>query len=157
MADNLTCSRALRVLGQILESRGVDLFEIRSQGEKFTLQYGDPNPPHMAIIDLSYSAADLRSLDLQARTKRQESFRFVDFNGVAEMLRALGRRVESQEGRLLRISNCGAPSSEDAILLEYQTADGRKWVEELNPAALSDDAVRMHKDRSRIRRERSDR
>lgn len=156
MAEKLTCSRALRVLGQILETRGVDLFEIRSQGETFALQFGDPSPPHLAVIDLNFSAVDLRSLDLQARTKRQASFTFVNFSGIAEILRALGRRVESKEGRLLRICNYESPSTDDTIRLEYQTGDGRRCVEELSPAALADDATRMYRDRSRMRRERFD-
>lgn len=153
MAVNFTYSRALRVLGQILESNGVDLFEIRSRDDGFYLLWGDPMPPHLAVLEMSYSTADLRSLDLRARSKRQTSFGFVECSGLAETLRALGSHVERKEGRLLRICNCESPPYKDSIQLEYEGRDGRRYVEELTPAVLSNNSIRMHEDRERIRRE----
>jgi hypothetical protein len=153
MAANLTCSGSLRVLGQTLEQMGVDSFEIRSNDDKFYLQCGDPAPPHLAIIDFSYSSVDIRSFDSEARTKRQESFKFVDFNGLAEILRAVGRHIESKDGRLLRVCNCEAPLGQDSVKLEYETGDGRTYVEELLTATMSDYAMRMYKDRARIQQE----
>jgi hypothetical protein len=131
MAANFTCSRSLRVLGQTLETMGVDSFEIRCNADHFYLQCGDPAPPHLAITDFSYSPANIRSLDSEARKKRQESFKFVDFNGLAEILRTVGRHIESKDGRLLRVCNC----------------------EELLTTTISDYAMRMYKDRARIQQE----
>ena len=153
MAANFTCSRSLRVLGQTLEKMGVDLFEIRNRDDNFYLQCGDPAPPHLAIIDFSYSSSDIRSFDIQARAKRQESFKFVDFNGLAEILRAVGRHIESKDARLLRVCNCEAPLGQDSIKLEYETRNGRTYVEELLTATISDYAMRMYKDRARIQQE----
>lgn len=153
MAANFTCSRSLRVLGQTLENMGVDFFEIRSSDDEFYLQCGDPAPPHLAIIDIRYSSANIRSFDFEARAKRQESFKFVNFNGLAEILRAVGRHVESKEGKLLRVCNCEAAPGQDSIKLEYATRDGRTYVEEHLTATMSDYAMRMYKDRARIQQE----
>jgi hypothetical protein len=153
MAINFTCSRSLRVLGQTLEKMGIDSFEIRSRDDNFYLQCGDPAPPHLAIIDFSYSSANIRSFDFDARAERQESFKFVNFNGLAEILRAVGRHIESKEGRLLRVCNCEAPLGQDSIKLEYETQNGQTYVEELLTATMSDYAMRMYKDRARIQQE----
>jgi hypothetical protein len=153
MAVNFTCSHSLRVLGQTLEKIGVDLFEIRCRDGNFYLQCGDPAPPHLAIIDFSYSSADIRSFDFEARAKRQESFKFVNFNGLAEILRAVGRHIESKDGRLLRVCNYESPPGQDSIKLEYETRDGRTYVEELLTATMSDYAMRMYKDRARIQQD----
>jgi hypothetical protein len=155
MATNFTCSRALRVLGQTLEAMGVDLFEISSHEDSFYLQCGDPTPPHLRIVDLSYSKAELYSLDSEARTQRQAAFKTVDFNGLAELFRTLGRLVDSKDATLLRICNCESHLGQDTIKLEYETADGQKYVEELIPAELSDAAMRMYKDRGRSHQEHS--
>jgi hypothetical protein len=153
MAANFTCSRSLRVLGQTLETMGVDSFEIRCNADHFYLQCGDPAPPHLAITDFSYSPANIRSLDSEARKKRQESCKCVDFNGLAEILRAVGRHIESKDGRLLRVCNCEAPLGQDSVKLEYETRDGRTHVEELLTTTISDYAMRMYKDRARIQQE----
>jgi hypothetical protein len=157
MAENFTCSHSLRVLGQALDKIGADVFEIRSRNDHFYLQCGDPTPPHLAIMDFSYTSADIRALDIQARAERQESFKFVDFSGLAEILRAVGRHIESAEGRLLRVCNFDAASGQDCIRVEYQTRDGRTYVEELSTAIISDYAMRMYKDRARIQQDHAHR
>jgi hypothetical protein len=96
---------------------------------------------------------DIRSFDSEARTKRQESFKFVDFNGLAEILRAVGRHIESKDGRLLRVCNCEPSLGQDSVKLEYETSDRRTYVEELLTATMSDYAMRMYKDRARIQQE----
>jgi len=153
MAMIFTTSRALRVLGQTLEQMGVEVFDIRSGDDYFFLQYGDPAPPHLEILETTISHSELRSSEYRARAERQKDFNFVDFSGLAEILRAAGRYVENKDGRLLRVCNCESVSEQDAINLEYATRDGRTYVEEFSPSTMSDYAMRMYKERSRIQQE----
>jgi hypothetical protein len=153
MATTFTASRALRVLGQALEKMGVEVFDIRSSDDYFYVQYGDPAPPHLEILETTFSQSDLRSLEYRARADRQKFFNFVDFNGLAEILRAAGRYVESKDGQLLRVCNCESVSELDAVNLEYATRDSRTWVEEFSQSTMSDYAMRMYKERSRIQQE----
>ena len=153
MATTFTTSRALRLLGQALERMGVEVFDIRSSDEYFYLQYGDPAPPHLEILEMTFSQADLRSSEYRVRAERQKSFNFVDFNGLAEILRAAGRYVESKDGRLLRVCNCESVCELDAIKLEYATRDGRTYAEEFSQSTMSEYAMRMYKERSSIQQE----
>jgi hypothetical protein len=129
---------------------GIDVFELSTREETFYLQCGEPSPPHLGIIDLQYSPGDVRSFDLQGQAKRESAFKFVDFNGLPEILRAVGRHVDSKEGRLRRIYNCESIPEQPSITVEYETGDGRVYVDEQVVARLSDLAMKMYKDRSRI-------
>ena len=150
MASKYPYSRALRTVGQALEKRRIDLFDLRWFQNKYFLQCGDPTPPHLSLVELRYTVADLQDLDLDARDHRAHSFKPVNFEGLPEILRALGRRVEEKDGQLSRICNSESSGTYSLIQLEYQTRDGQRQVEELRTAAVCDYAMRMHKERTRI-------
>jgi len=142
-------ARVLRALGQALEKRGIDLFDLRCNQNDFYLQCGDPTPPYLSLVELRYSLGDLNDLDLDARAHRGGSFNFVNFEGLSEILRAVGRRLEEKDGQLVRICNSEPSAPHSSIQLEYQTRDGRKHVEDLHMAALGEHAMRMYKERMR--------
>jgi hypothetical protein len=142
-------SRALRTLGQTLEERGIDFFDLRCDQSDFFLQCGDPAPPYLSLIELYYSLGDLDDLDLDARARRGNQLHLVNFQGLPEILRAVGRHLEEREGRLLRICNSDASIPDSYIQLEYQTRDGRTHKEDLFVRSLADDALRMYRERSR--------
>jgi hypothetical protein len=150
MASKHPYSRALRTVGQALEKRRIDLFDLRCFQNEYFLQCGDPTPPHLSLVELRYTVADLQDLDLDARDHRADSLKLVNFEGLPEILRALGRRVEEKDGQLSRICNSEATDAYSSIQLEYQTRDGQRQVEELRTAAVCDYAMRMHKERTRI-------
>lgn len=155
MAPRHAYSRMLRTVGQALEKRHIDLFDLRCYQNEFFLQCGDPTPPHLSVVELRYTLADLDDLDLDARDNRAGSFKLVDFEGLPEILRALGRRVEESGGQLLRICNSESTSSDGLIQLEYQTRDGERHMEELHMASVEDYAMRMYKERTRMSDPRS--
>jgi hypothetical protein len=157
MASRHVYSRILRTIGQALEKRHIDLFDLRCYRDEYLLQCGDPTPPHLSLVELRYTLADLDHLDLDARDNRASSFKLVNFEGLPEILRALGRRVEERDGRLLRISNSESSSSDGVIQLEYQTRDGERHMEELHMASVEDYAIRMYKERTRMSDLRSSR
>ena len=149
MATRHGYARVLRTLGQALEKRGIDLFDLRCNQNDFYLQCGDPTPPYLSLVELRYSLGDLNDLDLDARVHRGGSFKFVNFEGLPEILRALGHRVEDKDGQLMRICNSDPVARDNSIQLEYQTRDGRKHVEDLHTASLEDYAMHMYKERLR--------
>ena len=150
-------SRVLRTVGQALEKRQIDLFDLRCSQDEYFLQCGDPTPPHLSLVELRYTLADLDDLDLDARDNRVGSFKLVNFEGLPEILRALGHRVEESGGHLLRICNSESTNPYSLIQLEYQTRDGERRVEELHTATIGDCAMRMYKERTRMSESRSSR
>jgi len=133
----------------MLDKQRIDLFELKCFGEEFYLQCGDPLPPHLNLIELRYSVAEIRALDSAAKAKRRESFKLVNFEGLPEILRALGRRVDDSHARLLRVSNSDSAIPFDSIKVEYQTRDGQRHAEAFLAGAIGDQALRMYKERSR--------
>src|SRR5262245_3733767 len=147
MASRHDHSKSLRTIGQELVKRGIDLFELRCLRTEYYLQCGDPAPPYVGLIELSFTDDDVVSLELAAMGQRGSAFKFVDFEGLPEILRAAGRYVDNKDGMLMRISN--TESSSDTLRLEYETRDRRNHVEEVPLAELVETARRMYKERSR--------
>jgi len=150
MASKYKYSRILRTVGQALEKHHIDLFDLRCNQDEYFLQCGDPTPPHLSLVELRYTLAHLTDLDLTARESRAAaSFKLVNFEGLPEILRALGRRVEEKDGQLLRICNAESSAPYSLIYLEYQSRDGKRSVEELHTGAVGDYAMRMYMERTR--------
>jgi len=145
MATRYTYAKALRTIGQELETRGIDLFELRCRRADYTIEYSDPKPPHTRLLDISLSADEIRSLDLDAARQRGGSFKLVTFDHLPEILRALGRYVESKDGDILRISTSASTPARDAMRLQYEGRDGRIQAEELTTSAIADIAMRMYR------------
>ena len=151
MATRYSESRALRTIGQELNRRGIDLFELRCLRKEYYLQCGDPNPPYTGFLEITFSDDEIDSLDTAAASGRGNGVTFVDFEALPEVLRAIGRYVENKEGTLLRISSSVAASEQEMMGLEYDGRDGRVHVEQLPVSALAEIAMRMYKERSRAK------
>ena len=149
MASRHDHSKALRAIGQELVKRGIDLFELRCLRAEYYLQCGDPTPPYVGLIELSFSDDDVISLELAAASQRGGAFKFVEFEALPEILRAAGRYVDNKDGLLLRVSNTDSSFDNDTMRLEYESRDGRSHVEEVSLSELSETARRMYKERSR--------
>ena len=145
MATRYTHSKALRTIGQELEKRGIDLFELSCRRADYTIEYSDPKPPHTRLLGISLSADEIRSLELDAARQRSGSFKLVNFERLPEILRALGRYVESKDGEILKISTSASTPARDAMRLEYEERDGRIQAEELTTSAITDIAMRMYR------------
>ncbi len=149
MASRDEFSKALRVIGQILETQGIDLFDLKCSGEQFYLQCGDPVPPHLSLVEIRYSTDQINALDQAARRNRQRSIPFVNFDGLPEILRAIGRRFDVSNGRLLSVSNSESSTPFESIKIEYQIRGGIRHSEEFFTGTLREQAMRMYKERSR--------
>ncbi len=148
MVARYPLSNSLRVIGQVLEQRRLDLFDLEYSDTKVFVQCGGPTPPYLDLVELSYSLAEIKDLDAQARASRSASHTLVSFDSLPEIFRAIGRRIDDQDGQLLRVCNSVFPSSQDSITIEYRTRDKRRHVEELFVVAVRDHAMRMYKKRA---------
>src|SRR5262245_52255570 len=155
MATRYDHSKALRAIGQELVRRGIDLFELRRLRDKYYIQCGDPKPPYVGLIELNYSDDDVVSLNRRATALRVSIFKLVKFESLPEILRTLGRYVESKNGELMRISNSDSVPDADTIKVEYETRDGRTHVEELAIPVIAEVGMRMYKERGRNGSERA--
>ena len=149
MARRHDHSNSLRVIGQELVKRGIDLFELRCLRTEYYLQCGDPTPPYVGLIELSFTDNDINSLELAAASQRGGAFKFVQFEGLPEILRAAGRYIENKEGMLLRISNTESADEGDTLRVEYEDRDRRSHVEDVSLTELAETARRMYKERGR--------
>ena len=148
-------SKALRTIGQELEKRGIDIFELRYDGENYTLQCADPTPPYLGLIDIRYSRNELKSLSQAAAARRSSGFKLVDFDSLGEILRALGRHVENNDAELRAISTLDSGGDSNKFRLEYEIRGGRVHVEELYEASIAAQAEHMYHERARIVGERA--
>ena len=142
-------SSSLRVVGEVLQQRGLDLFDLQCSDEEFFLRCGDPRPPYLDLVEFSYSLAEVEKMDAQARAARGASFKPVNFESLPEVFRAIGRRIDDRDGQLLRVYNSDLPVFPDSVTVEYHTRDRRRQVEKFFLASMSEHALRMYKTRAR--------
>jgi hypothetical protein len=139
---------ALRCIGQALESRNIDIFELIADADKFVVQCGDPNPPYTGILKLHYSVDRVTMLDREGQAKRRQAKSEFRFDSLPEILRAAGKYVDTKRAQLRRLNNCCASAGE--LELEYQTRAGEMQSEILIMGLIREIAVNMYKRRSRI-------
>ena len=149
MPSRFGFSNALRVVGQVLEERGIDLFDLRCSNDVYSFQCGGTVPPYLDLIKFDYSLSEIKILDIKAKAARGQAFRLVNFESLAEIFRAIGRRLDDRAGQLLRAHTADHGYLNDLITVEYQTRDRRRHTEEFLMAAAGDDAMKMYKERSR--------
>lgn len=141
-------SNALRCIGQALEKKQIEVFELKLKDGFFRLQCGDPEPPYLKLIELNYSFDDLLVLERKARAERGGSSERSSFDSLAELLRALGRHVDKQRAWLLRICNAEL-STTNMFKLEYMTRNRDVKSQEIGPDFLYEHCVRMYKERDK--------
>jgi len=140
---------ALRCIGQAMQSRNVDVFELIADADGFIVQCGDPNPPHTGFFKLQFSLDSIKILDRQDQAQRRRTKSELRFDSLPEILRAIGKCVDSKRAQLRRLNNCCSSEAGD-IELEYQTRAGGLQSETLVMSLIRETAVDMYKRRSRI-------
>ena len=121
-------SKSLRVIGQVLQQRGLDFFDLKYADDEFILQCGGAKPPYLDLVEFSCSRGEVERLD--------------------EVFRAIGRRIDDRNGQLLRVCNSDLPILPDSITVEYQTRDRQRHIEKFFLASVSEDALHMYKTRA---------
>ena len=140
---------ALRCIGQALQRRQIDVFELASDSEKFRVQCGDPNPPFEGLLELWFSTDDIKILDREGMARRGQSNREIRFGSVPEILRAVGGYVDNKRVHLRRVNN-SCLSDSPSIDIEYETRDGEIRSENLSMSFVRESSVRMYKRRTQL-------
>ena len=138
---------ALRCIGQSLESRNIDVFELIVTDDEFVVQCPDPDPPYTKLLKLHYSLDIITILDREGQVKRRRVKSEFRFDSLPEILRAAGKYLDSKRAQLRQLNNC---VSEGEIELEYQIRSRGMQSERLNLSLIRKIAVNMYKQRSRI-------
>ena len=63
-------ANALRCIGQELESRDSEVFEVKSYANEFRVQAGDPHSPYTGLININLSAEQIEVLERRSQTSR---------------------------------------------------------------------------------------
>lgn len=137
---------AFRCIGQELQRRNIEVFELKSQADVFSLQCGDPDPPYTGLKEIRFSKETIQVIDREGRRRRGQSTGEIRFDSIPEMLRAVGQYIDAKRGHLRRISNSGFPS-DAAFELEYQTG-GQLQTETLTASFIREASVRMYQRRT---------
>ncbi len=97
-------SYALRCIGQNLEGLELKALEVKTQGEKFTVQGWSKNTPNTMDLVRQYAPDDIKKLDEQGRTKRKSPSMPSNLLSLPQVLRFCGNYVDRLRGRLTRVS-----------------------------------------------------
>ena len=136
-------ANSLRCIAQHLQTYGVDIFQLSTDRDVFLVEYLDPQPPYLKILNSELSAAQIEILSRHGESKRRYSKSEFRFDSFPEILRAAGRYVDTKRAELRRIKNCSAESGQ--VELEYQTRAGELRSEILDTSVLRDRRLDVQK------------
>ena len=144
----------LRVIGQALEAKGIDVFELKSEGDRYIVK-GNTRKVSSLIGKIrdwrerihgeslagsnSYSHLDIERLERAGRSKRRNPDRLPDFYSVSNTLRTVGSYLDAKQGELLEIQK--RPLS---VTLLYQDKDGHPEFEERSIASFYNLFLALH-------------
>ena len=149
----------LRVIGQALETKRINVFKLKSDGDRYVVHGTPEKDPslraklrdwrerirgHPPASSLSYSMPDIDRLEREARSKRAKADRLPDFYSLSNTLRTLGSYLDSKGADLLEIHK--RPLT---VTILYQDKDGHPGVEERSIASFYNLFVNLHGQRVR--------
>jgi len=139
---------SLRCVGQVLESRSIEIFElVTTKGDEFRVEYSDPDPPYTRLRRLLLSPESITILDREGEARRRQTKSEFRFDSLSQMLRAVGKYIDSKQAELRRLNSLSGVGD---IELEYQTRAGEVRLETLDADRIREFAVDMYKRRSQI-------
>jgi hypothetical protein len=144
-------SSALRCIGQALQNRNIEVFELETHANEFCVQGGDPNPPYIGLVEVRFSIENIKILDREGQARRGQSNGEVRFDCLAEVLRAVGEYLDNRRGHLRRVNNINSGSSmsdRSSVEIEYETRAGDVQVEKLAMSFIREANVHMYKRRT---------
>ena len=157
MAPIYSHARELRTIGQQLDKQSIDIFDLRYEEGDYILECADPNPPFtdMIICDIPPSNSDPWSSP-QPRHAAPDSISLIS----KAWRKSCGRSAENRES-LTR--SCSALATPDAgsdgtrIKSNIKPAMAVIMLEEIATNEIAELAMRMYKERARIRSSREPR
>jgi hypothetical protein len=114
-------ARSLRAIGQDLESKGINQFNLKSSKYGYLVHAG--------------------------RAKRGVGEKLPDFFSLSQCLRAIGAVIDAKRGQLVELSRNTEVDSIPSIVVRYLTLNGSYVSEEHAAPALYDRSVHLYKSR----------
>ena len=168
----VTYARALRAIGDALESLHLEAFDLESKDDSYLvrserkLSSSDKTPtqstlraglraawwqllgqpaaqPRSESIEIRYGAEDIEQLDSKGRSKRTQTKGMSDTSRLSQVLRLVGAYLDLKGACLLGLS-----VREQQISVRYKTTLGLSRVEEYRVASLYDFSVNMYLQRA---------
>lgn len=141
---------ALRCIGQNLERRGLNSFDIRLQGDTYLVDCGYQEPPSQTPVSLRFGPTDIEELERLGESKRGESRPAQEFINQVQIFRTIGAFLDKNEARLLRMTNNNGKAKDAPFTVEYVTRDGDHVIDDRAGAAVYDMCVQMYKQRGKL-------
>jgi hypothetical protein len=147
-------ARALRAIGQALETLEVADFNFEPDGDSYLVtgtssgnsrrisRKADPTAP-VSDIAVSYSPGDVERLEREGRNQRANVHGTTDSSRLSQALRVIGSYLSQKYSCLLRISRKG-----ESFEVQYQSSLGSQFSENFSAADLYDLWVRFYLQRS---------
>jgi hypothetical protein len=159
MSDRRPYDQDLRVIGQALEARRINVFELKAQENQYVVR-GNPEKDVSVLgtlrnwrervtgrIDapINFATPDLERLDKQARAKRTKANSLPDFYSLSSTLRTVGAYLEAKGAQLLEIQK---GSLNIAVL--YEDKNGHPNLEERPIASFYNFFLTLHGRRRKL-------
>jgi hypothetical protein len=152
-------SQALRVIGQAMETRYPEDFDVESYENGFLVRGNEKvvsqktsllqifstntRTPQSRAFETTYTPEDVERLDGEGRSKRRDGGAIPDFYSLPQVLRTVGEYIDLRNAHLMGISRRGV-----RLILQYEKGDGQRTVEEHTIASFYNMFMRMYKHRS---------
>lgn len=147
---DLSNARALRVIGQDLEARGLKTFDIRRYRDRYEARCGYQAPPAPTPVTIEYSLRDIEEMEERGHDKRQEGAAAMDLLSLSQMLRAFGGYLDGKNIMVLRIWNSESTGPEVVFKVEGESERGERVCDERPASAIYDMGVTMYKQRGKL-------
>jgi hypothetical protein len=158
--SGLSYARALRVIGQSLETRQTRNFALATADTGFVLYDTDRKSRwtlgrgiravgalrFLHLSEIHYSADDLKRLEDSGKEKRRLPAQTPDFYVLSQVLRTVGGLIDRRGLRLLQLNRRGAK-----VTLQLEISEGDSLIEEHTVSSLHDTFVGMFFDRRKKR------
>jgi hypothetical protein len=159
MNANKPYDQQLRVIGQSLEARRINVFELKQFGDHYEVR-GEPEKEaslmaqlrdwagrmrdHSLTSSRTFLSSDLDLLERQGRLRRSSSHRLPDFYSLSNTLRTVGSYLDRQEAKLLEVHK-----RQLSVTILYHNKNGHPDFEERTIASFYDLFVDLYGMRGR--------
>lgn len=155
MASTLPYSVTLRVIGQSLEGRPLEQFDLERVDGGFVIR-GIERPqaprglfrrrlrlmPQNTVplsLEFRYSEDDLLALERAGQTRRKDPNRTPDFYGLSQMLRTVGAYIDRRALQFVKLSRDGPK-----LTLEFEERNGGQRIEDHSIPSFYNSFVHMY-------------
>lgn len=163
--ERLSYAQSLRAIGESLEARGIDTFDLEKYDDTYMLRVvasqpargesflkniaqllwgtGNSQPVDTTQI-LRYTPPDISRLVAEQQSRHDGLNVVPDAYKLAQVLRVVGDHLDRKEARAFKVSVSG-----HSVSVTYETESGTPLNEKFNIESLYDHAVQMYLRRSK--------